>query len=247
MARVLNYQGDYRTHLPVSGGGTALVDGALLKGPATPATDNGHLQIVASGTSTNPDIYGILRGSHAVATDVDVAGTVFATNPVDIIVPTRVVRLDFSQASGDLITCTQAVTTTAMTVTSEEDDIDASFFYVVSGTGAGQTNYLTAAAAGSCTLKAAFATSLDTTSKFIKIIARFNRLIGLTADGTKLKSTAAAGGTSAVVLDIWMERNGNAVQLDPTKHSALVGLNAGGVTKFYADVLLRDTIPYSID
>jgi hypothetical protein len=146
-----------------------------------------------------------------------------------------------------LVTCTQAVTTTTITLTSLEDNIDGSFLYVQGGTGAGQTNYLTAAASGSATLKAAFATSLDTTSTLIKILRRFHQKAGLNADGTMLGSYDAVGVHNVVVLDSFIERNGDLVQLDPTKHAALTGLNSLRAIRFAADIMFRDTTPYSID
>lgn len=244
--RVINYGPDNQTNLPVSGGGSAIATGALLMRGATPGTNNGML-IPATGSSATPDIIGILRGPHATAEDTTIGGTVFTTRPVDLVIPARIVRAEYSQASGDLITCTQAVSTTTMTVTSLEDDIDAAFIYVVSGTGAGQTNYLTASASGSCTLKAAFGTSLDTTSKFIKILPRFHQLASWTSDGTKLSSQAAAGGAKVIVIDTFMIKNAFEVQMSPVSHAALTGLSSLASIKFEANIAIRDTVPYSVD
>src|SRR6185436_15037423 len=116
--RIVNYGPDNVTNLPVTGGGSALVAGALLKRGPTPATQNGLL-VLASGNSVGClDAVGILREAHATADDSDVAGTVFKTHPIQIVVPGRVVRVEYSLASADLITCTQAVTTTTLTLTS---------------------------------------------------------------------------------------------------------------------------------
>ncbi|RTL20761.1 MAG: hypothetical protein EKK55_17400 [Rhodocyclaceae bacterium] len=248
MARILNYEGNYRSNVPVSGGGSSLVAGALLKKGATPASMNGHIRL-ASGSSANPNILGILREAHATALDTNVAGTIFTPRLVEFLTPVRVVRIEISQASADLVTATQAVSTTTITLTNLEDDIDAAFLYVAAGLGVGQMNYLTASAAGSATLKAAFGTSLDTTSKLVKILPKFHEIISLSSDGTKMSSQAAAGAISAVVLDTFIQRSNGAAfeQLDPTKHSALVGLNNDASFKIFADVLLRDTLPYSID
>ena len=244
--RVINYGPENQTNLPVSGGGTALVNGALLQRGATPGTNNGTL-ILASGSSATPDIIGILRQAHPTAADTLVDGTVFTTRPVDILVPYRIVRAEYSQASADLITCTEAVSTTTMTVTSLEDNIDAAFLYVVSGTGLGQTNYLTASASGSCTLKAAFGTNLDTTSKFIKILPRFHQLASWTSDGTKLSSQDAAGATTVIVIDTFIVRNMRENPMSPVNDAALTGLNGLASIKFEANIAIRNTIPYSVD
>ena len=66
--RVINYGPDNQTNLPVSGGGTALVKGALLARGATPGTNNGTL-VLASGTGANPDTIGILQEAHPTAAD----------------------------------------------------------------------------------------------------------------------------------------------------------------------------------
>src|SRR4051812_31348446 len=98
MARIVNYGPDAVTHLPVSGGGSALVVGALLKRGATPASMNGHLRL-AGGAGAHPDIIGILREPHATANDTDVAGTIFTTHPIQMLSPFRVIRIEYSQAS----------------------------------------------------------------------------------------------------------------------------------------------------
>lgn len=243
---VVKYGNDNVTNLPISGGGSTINPGTLLKPGVTAGTDFGALIIAAANTTAATDAIGILRQQHLTADDSTGAGTTFKTKPVQLVVPGRVVRASYDLTTA-IITCTQAVSTTTMTVTSLEDDIDASFLYVSTGTGAGQTNFLTAAAAGSCTLKAAFTTSLDTTSKFVKILRRFHQLAGLSADGTKLGSYAAVGVHKVVVIDSFIVRNGDRVQLDPTKHAALTGLNSLRSISFEADIMFRDTTPYSID
>lgn len=245
--RIVNYGPDNVTNLPVTGGGTAMVAGALLKRGPTPGTNNGMLVLASANTTAAIDAVGILREAHAVADDTDIGGTIFKTHPIQIIVPGRVVRVEYSLASGDLLACTQAVSTTTMTVTSLEDDIDAAFLYVGVGTGIGQTNYLTAAASGSCTLKAAFGTSLDTTSKFAKILPRFHPKAALSADGTKLATFAAVGVHTVTVLDTYIERNNRMEQFNPVKHAALTGLNLLRDFHIYADLVIRDSFAYSID
>lgn len=234
-------------NLPVSGGGSDIALGAFLKKGATAASHNGHLRVAGSGTTTNPDLLAVLNELHdtSVSGDTDVAGTTFATRKAVLIHPFRIFRMEFDLS--DAIDATEAVSTTTMTITSLEDDIDAAFWYVAAGTGAGQTNYSTASASGSTTLKAAFGTDLDTTSELIKIPPRFHQLIALTSDGTQLGSTAAAGGTSALVIDTYISRNNNIQQLDPTAHDALTGLNDLRSIRFYADVAIRDAGPYTID
>lgn len=238
---------DIRYKLPIFGSSADIKRGAAVMVGATPGTNNGML-IKASGSSATPDIFGFLQELHDYSETGDtlIDGTNFVTHPVLIAHPWRIFRIPFDITS--VITCTQAVTTTTATVTSLEDDIDAAFLYVAQGTGLGQTNYLTASASGSCTLKAAFGTSLDTTSKFVKILPKFHDILSLNSDGTMLASQAAAGAIKGMIVDTFIDRNGKLEQLNPTKHAALTGLNSlGGRLRFCADVAIRDTAVYTVD
>ena len=243
--RVVNYSPDNYINLPVDGNGSDIKIGALLMRGATGGTNTGRLILAASAGA---DCIGVLQEKHTYSAtgDTNQGGTVFVTHPIDLIVPARMVRVEYSQGSSDLITCTQTVTTTTMTVTSLEDDIDGAFLYVVSGLGAGQTNFLTASTGGACTLKAAFGTSLDTTSKFIKILPRFHKLAVLTSDGTKLSSTAAVGTWTVAILDNYIVRDNAENQLNPVKHDTLTGLNGYSSLRFEALVAVRKNF-YTID
>lgn len=244
--KIVNYSPDLRYNLPIYGAGLDIPKGALLMRGATPATDNGALILATSAAADSIGILGELH-DYSVTGDSLVAGTNFVTHPVEPLTPWRIVRIDYSLASSDLITCTEAVNSTTMTVASLEDNIDTAFVYVAAGLGIGQTNYLTASASGSCTLKAAFGTSLDTTSMFVKILPRFHPLAVLTSDGTKLSSTDAVGTWTVCIIDNYILRVNGQQQLDPTKHSALTGLNNDTSLRFIADVAIRNTQPYSID
>lgn len=246
--RIAQYEPDLHLNLPVYGGSADILEGALLKVGTTPGTDNGVL-IKASGFSAIPDIVAVLRELHdySVSGDTLIAGTNFVTRACQLVAPVRVIRAKYSLATADLIQCTQAVSTTTMTVTSLEDDIDAAFVYVDEGTGAGQTNYLTASASGSCTLKAAFGTSLSTDSYFAKILPRFHDIMGFNSDGTLLASRAAAGAVKGMILDTWIRRNGKIEQLNPVKHAALTGLTSVPDLAFYQDIVIRDSAFYTVD
>ena len=246
-ARVINYGPELVTNLPFSGKGAAAVIDSLVKRGATPGTDQGFLIPFEGTTNANPDAFGILKEAHATADDTDQGGTIFTKRKIELINLFRCIRMEYSLVAADRITVTQAVTTTTITLTSLENDIDGAWFYVVAGTGAGQLMFLTASAAGSATLKAAFGTSLDTTSRLIKILPRFHQLACLSSDGTKLSSTAAAGGTAVMVLDQYIIDNSAERQLNPVNDSGLTGLDGRAALRFEADVLIRNAIPYSID
>lgn len=218
---------DYQYKLPIYAGAADIPAGAFLKKGATPATDNGAL-IAATGSSAHANVFGRLMETldYSEVGQTLVAGTSFVVKPVELAIRATLWEVEYSRATADMIQCTQAVSTTTITVTSLEDDIDAAFLYVDEGTGAGQTNYLTASAAGSATLKAAFGTSLSTDSYFVKILPRFHAKLALSSDGTKLVSQAAAGSwAEAMVIDNFITKNGRKDSLNPTKHAALTGLN----------------------
>lgn len=231
--------------IPVNNGSADITRGAFMKRGPTPGTNNG-MAIVASGTSAVPDVLGQMVAplDYSVEGETLLNGTDFVVKEVTWVHPFRIFRLRYDTDSD--IDATQAVSTTTITLTSLEDNIDAAFLYVVSGTGAGQTNYLTASASGSATLKAAFGTDLDTSSDLIKILPRFHQLIGLTSDGTELSSQAAAGAITAMVMDTWMDRSGRLERMSPVDHAALTGLNSLDSIQFYSDIAFIDAGPYSI-
>lgn len=243
--RIKKFTNEIVLNCPIYGAGADIAAGSAVKVGTTAGTDNGML-IAANGASAIPDIVGVLGELHDYSVDGDtlIAGTNHVVRPVYPFAPLRVVEIEF-ESTG--IVCTEAVSTTTLTLTSLEDNIDAAFLYVSTGLGAGQTNYLTASASGSCTLKAAFGTSLDTTSYVVKLLPRFHDLISLSSDGTKLATQAAAGAVKGMILDLWIERNGKRESLDPTKHAALTGLNGLRSVKFGADVCFRDTFVYTVD
>lgn len=244
--------------MPIYGAGADIPADSLVKRGATPATNNGML-IAHNGSSAAVDLVGILECLHdySVVGDSLMNGTAWVEQPVELIDSPNIITIEFDISAANAISCTEAVNSTTMTVTSLENDIDGAFIYVVSGVGAGQTNYLTASASGSCTLKAAFGTSLDTSSKFIKILPRFHKLLSLSSDGVKLASQAAAGSLAGAILDIRIQRGGQSESLNPTKHDAITGLvytDSSGTTglsardlKFEADIVLFDGLYNPVD
>jgi hypothetical protein len=245
--RIYQYGGDNVVNLPVTGGGSAIVAGALLKRGISGTQPLGALQVCSGNSTASPDVVGILREAHATADDTDAAGTIFKTHPVQLIQTGRLVLAEYSLSSSFLITCTQAVSTTTITLTNLEDDIDTGALYVAAGLGIGQMNYLTAAASGSATLKAAFGTALDTTSKLVKILPRFHQKASFTTDGTKLASQDVVGVQNVSIVDTLIEKNNRFEQFNPVKHSALTGLNSLRDFHIYAVLALRDSFFYTID
>lgn len=228
---------EYLLNLPVYGAAADIARGAFVKPGVTAGTDNGML-IAATASANHLNVLGrLMEGlDYSVEGQSLMAGTAFITKPVMLAINgAKLFEIEYSQLAADDVATTQTVTTTTATVTSLEDDIDGAFLYVTDGDGEGQTNYLTASAAGSCTLKAAFGTSLASGDTFIKILPRFHSLLALSADGTMLRSQAAAGAwVEAKIIDNFIYRNNRKQQLDPTKHAALTGLTSLRSVRFTA-------------
>lgn len=231
-------------NLPIYGAGADVVRGALLMKGTTPGTNNGAAMLA---TGACADTIGFLNEMLDFSEDGEtlINGTAFVTKPVRLAHDWTIHRMQYDLT--DVVAASQAVSTTTITLTSLEDNIDAAFLYVASGLGAGQTNFLTASASGSATLKAAFGTSLDTTSNLIKVLPRFHTLAKVNSDGTKLGTDAAAGQWPILILDSYIEKNGRIEQLNPTKHAALTGLSSLRSIRFWADVAIRDTAVFSLD
>jgi len=247
-ARLSKYDQKRHGLIPIYAAAVDIPNGAMLRVGATPGTDNGAAIAVSTGTSDAPGVLGVLEETldYSVDGETLIDGTSFVRKKVGLAFNNPIFELEFSLATADSIVATSSGTT--LTIGSLEDNIDASFIYVTAGAGRGQLQYLTASAAGSATLKAAFGTTLDgSTSRVIKILRRFHQLLSLTSDGTKLSSQAAVGALNARILDIRMIRASEKDEcLDPVNHPGKTGLHNSPV-RFVADVIFLTTASYTID
>ena len=247
MARLSKYDQKRYGLVPIYGAAADLPVGTMIKVGVTADTDLGAC-IKASGSSDIPGVFGVLEETLDYSSDGETLqnGTSFVRKKVGLAFNNPIFELEFSQATADSMVASSSSTT--VTVGSLEDNIDTSWVYVTAGTGRGQLQYLTAAASGSATMKAALGTTLDgSTSRIIKILRRFHQLVSLTSDGTKLSSQAAVGAVNARILDIRMIRSSEKDEiLDPTVHPGKTGLHNAPV-KFVADVIWLTTASYTID
>lgn len=231
---------------PVDGNTTDIVEGAVVM-PGVTDENNRSVLIVASGAAA--DAVGLLGSLHdsSATTDSDPdAGTVYTKIGVAVFEPGCEVAAEMSQHADDDVDVASA-TSTVITITSLEDDIDGSWLYVTSGTGSGQLEYIKASASGSCTVKSAMTTTLDSTSKVIILRRLFHQLVDLNSTADKIKSTAAAGSLPWRVLGHEFRYDGleQWTPLDPTKHHnlQLSGLNA----KFRLILSPADTLKNPLD
>ena len=246
-ARLSKYDQKRYGLVPIYAGAIDVANGTVLRVGTTAGTDFGAAVAVTSGFSDIPSVFGVIEETLDYSVDGETLqnGTDFVRKRVGLAFNNPIFELEYSLATADTLLATSAGTT--LTAASLEDDIDASFIYVAAGTGRGQLQYLTASASGSATLKAAFGTTLDGSSRIVKILRRFHPLIGLTADGTKLATRAAAGAVNARILDIRMIRASERDEiLDPDVHPGKSGLHNAPV-RFVADVIFTTTASYTID
>lgn len=221
--------------VPVIHGGTAINVGALVMKGATPGTNNGAAII---GAPTYANTIGLtMEPVASTASDTTIAGTVYSKYKV-CVNPDAIFMAEYDQST----TISGTSSGTALTVSSLEDNIDAGWIFVVSGTSTdttGELRYITASASGGCTLKTAFSTNLDGTEKLIKILPKYHKLVDLNTAADKIKTAAAAGTGKLQIIANYFSADGIAItELDPVKHS---GLKLTGA-KFYSELLVKDNI-----
>jgi hypothetical protein len=136
--------------------------------------------------------------------------------------------------------------TTTVTVSSLEDNIDTGFLYSYGGTGAakGELRFIATSAAGSCVTSNAFTTMA--TDYVVKILPLLHGLfvltVGNTTTPTKIDTTAAAGAGRLIQLERHIVRNGADEMMDPYAHGNLSGLDDRGQLEFYGVFGLCSTV-----
>lgn len=230
MGRIATGRDPVLIKVPYTGKATAQIDGSLAILGATADTDLG-LAIPATGPFVNA--IGWLRGAHAVAGDSTVTGTIWTFREIELVDYDKLNEAEYDQSTTSQVSVASTSTTT-VTITSLEDNIDTSWLYAVSGTGAGKLAFLTASASGSATSKTS--TGWDSTTKVIKIHRFGGLLLDMLTGATlapKIKSAAAAPSGTVVVLETYFEDASHGrQQLNPTIHDNLTLVNPRFFAKF---------------
>ncbi len=224
--------------VPIYGGAADIVKGAGIMLGATAETDLGT---AIKAASAGADFLGCLVGLHdySVVGDTVVAGTNWVLADVELADQYSPILVEYDLADTMAVASTSGTT---VTITSLEDNIDTSWLYAVSGTGAGKLAYLATSASGSAVSKTA--TGWDSTTTVIKILRFGHPLAKLNSAGTKIGTDAAAGSWTICILETWFEAQGYPLQLlDPTKHDNLTLTSP----RFYAKLLVRNTAGHTID
>ncbi len=222
---------------PVKHAASTINVNSLLMPGVTADTDLGVLILA---TSACGDAVGILRQQLSSSTsDTLVAGTVWNTRQVEPITPMRVLEVEYDQADTAAVASTS---TTTVTITSLEDNIDTSYLYAATGTGAYLLAYLASSASGSATSKTS--TGWDSTTTVIKILRLFHQLAKINAAADKIGTDAAAGSWTCLIMNNYFKFNGDKQYLDPTKHD---NKSFGASAKFFAEVCARNAGPQTVD
>lgn len=222
--------------LPIDGNGSDIQPGAVLM-PGVTADNNLSVAILATGAAA--DSIGLLAELHDFSISGDSkpdVGDVHVLRGIEPFLPgCEVAALMADDADNDVDVA--SATSTVLTITSVEDNIDGSWVYVRAGTGAGLLLYCDASASGTLTLKVASTTTLDNTSKLVILRRLFHKKVELDSTGTKIKSTAAAGSLPWRVIGNQFRKAGQEiwVDLDPSKHH---NLNLSGQSPVFRQILV---------
>ena len=183
----------------LDGGGSDIVDGALVELGQTVTSNKGHVII---SSAAGADAIGVKLGIHDFSADADSTpedGLINVIGKIEYALPGCIIAAEYADAADDDVAVASS-TSTVVTITSLEDDIDYGWLFCRAGTGVGQLGYLVASASGNCTLKNALTTQLDSTSLVIKILPVGHRLLFMNPERDLLASQAAVGTFAARIV-----------------------------------------------
>lgn len=140
-----------------------------------------------------------------------------------------------------------SATTLAITVDTSDDDLDGSWVYVNTGTGAGQLGFIGAATTTVLTLDttAAFVTAPASDSDIVIVRHKWSKAGGRDLDSTLTQLLTDEDETGAIlVLENYIQSSTIPFEpLEPRKHHNLSGLNATGINiKFFSDIHFQDHV-----
>ena len=201
---------------------------------------------LVDAAATSVDIFAVLQdypGSTLIGTNRNTP--TIRKGRVSLVDNVKIYKVYYDLATANDLDITSS-TSTVVTHAASDDDLDGSWIYINSGTGAGQLRYVSAANTTTKTVNTAFSTTPDSTSDFILI-----RPEGICTGGNALDTTfslmrSILDGTNTseiIVLKNFMEGAGGSWELDITQNPQCEqdGLNSRGV-RFYSHIIFADTI-----
>jgi hypothetical protein len=216
---------------------TSIAQGAIVMPGVTADTDLGT---VILGTTAIADAVGFLRApyTYSATNTSNPGGTQYVFVEVELCDQYQPVMVEYDQTDTLAVASTSGTT---VTITSLTADIDGSWLYAVSGTGAGELAWCVSTASGSAVTKTA--TGWDSTTTCIKIMKIGHQLVKINSAGTKIGTDAGDGSWTVAILENWVEYNGKMEQLDPTKHDNVTFTNP----RFYSKLFVRNTIGHTTE
>lgn len=230
--------------MPVYDTGTLQKGQGLIWGQEGSAT--GTLNCLIDCAAVPIDVFAVCAEKLTTATTNYGTPTIYRAK-VQLVNVVPVWKIYWDLAAANDIDTTSS-TSTVLTHASGDDNLDGSWIYINSGTGAGQLRYCKEAAATTKTVNTAFTTTPDSTSDFVLI-----RNIGRPTAGQDLDSTfrylktAVSATGQLLILKNFIEGPSGTKELDITLNSDLEmdGLNSRGV-RFFSHVIFMDTY-FSVD
>jgi len=221
---------------------TSLTKGqTLIWGQEASAT--GSYNALVDSAAVPIDVFAVLAETPATTTTNYSTPLIYRAQ-VQLVNIVPVWKIYWDNATGSDISVTSS-TSTAITHGSGDDNLDASWVYMNSGTGVGQLRFCKGAAATTKTVNTAFTTTPDSTTDFILIRNQGRPTGGQDLDSTLTKLSPAVSATGQLLLlKNWIEGPTATEELDYTKHE-LDGLNSRGV-RFFSHVIFMDTF-FSVD
>ena len=226
--------------VPVYDNGTALVAGAMvMRGAHGGTTNSYYIEAYVASANEALSALGVMQESVSATTAALVAATGFGYGKC-IINDDAHYLAEYLQTTSHIIDATNASTSTTVTITSLEDNIDGGWIYatekVTAGaTSAGSLRFCTAAGSSTVTVSAI---TVDTTTDFIKILPVGHRLVSLSTCSTGIMSKAAAATSINLhVVENYIGKSGLIEALRVAKHEPLNGLPKDS-TKFYSELCI---------
>lgn len=210
----------WKKALPIYSAGVNLKQGAFVKWGPTDATDRGYIIPCPVNTALANLFAGILEQPFAGATlDNDpTAGTKFLKADVTLN-PHAIYRAKFDNSFGANALTIASVSGTSLVVTSGEN-ISGGWLMADNY----ELHYVLSSSSGTYTLKTAVTSAVTSANKVAKLLYPSAPKVPLTSDYTGLATNVAAQAAVQLgIIELFIKAVGfDWVELDPTKHDALV-------------------------
>lgn len=232
--------------LPIYDASSLTKGQALIWGQDASATGS-YTALVDATAATPVDIFAMLAEAPSTTT-TNIGTPLIYSAKVQMVNVVPVWKAYWDETAANDIDVSSS-TSTVVTHGSGDDNLDGSWIYMNSGTGAGQLRYCSAAAATTKTVNTAFTTTPDSTTDFLLIRNQGLPTGGVNLDSTlSLLSSAVSATGQLLLLKNYVEgASVGTKELNITTNSDLEAdaLNNRGV-RFFSHIIFMDTF-FSVD